>query len=154
MRSGSVCKAHAQYMYSISGEHYFGQRGESGGRGGNGGRAGCGGVSGYGGQSVIIAYQNRMNEKKASSSRENLAQPGQKGKAGRGGRKGKTAMIKKGEIYILPAVLVIQRDIYGQKPNEYFTKEEVSFAYSGIEPTECSSLSQKPSVPSEPIALY
>jgi len=171
-----ACKRHPQYTHTQIGEvytpeqglcshtdvcnpvwsvwrkvdfHYFGQTGESGGRGGNGGRGGCGGVSGYSGQSVIIAYQNRMNEKKASSSSAKLARPGQRGKAGRGGKKGKTAIIKKGRYFKKNSVWHQQED------NEYFKTPAVkTFAESGIEPTECSPLSNKPSVPSWPIALY
>ncbi len=126
---------------------YSGERGVSGGRGGNGGRAGCGGVNGYGGQSVIIAYQNRMNENKTSSSSANLGQQGQRGKVGHGGKNGDTAMIKYSYSY----------HFFGLRLDtvKYFTAPaDKTYADSGIVSTDCSLLFNKPSVPSKPIALF
>jgi len=86
------------YHEVILDSHYefYGEDGEYGTPGGNGGKAGCGGVSGYGGQSVIIAYQNRMNENKKSSSTKYQSPHGIRGKPGSGGRKGATGMVRKG----------------------------------------------------------
>jgi len=122
-------------------EYYFRKMGESGGRGGNGGRAGCGGVSGFGGQTLIFAYKNRMNQKKESSSSANRAQPGKNGKEGNGGKNGNT-------------VIVIHHNRNIKVDRIAYVQPDYLSAESGVEPTECSPLPYKPSVPSKPIALY
>jgi len=122
-------------------EYYFRKMGESGGRGGNGGRAGCGGVSGFGGQTLIFAYKNRMNQKKESSSSANRAQPGKNGKEGNGGKNGNT-------------VIVIHHNRNIKVDRIAYVQPDYLSAESGVEPTECSPLPYKLSVPSKPIALY
>ena len=134
---------------------YFRKMGGSGSPGGNGGRAGCGGVSGYSGQTLIFAYQNRLNKKKESSPSVNRAQPGKRGKMGIV-RDGYTATVKhtvtgkrisKGNFivnYKIDSEFIVECDLK-LVPPEYRSVE--SSGYKCV-------VSDKPSVRSKPIALY
>jgi len=87
-----------------------------------------------------------MNQTHKSSSSANRAQPGKRGKVGEGGINGHSVMVNHTVKYRFNQPVV-------SSDHELVPPESRS-AESGVEPTECSSLSQKPSVPSEPIALY